>query len=284
MTSVACHFPAVVAARRASAAVDQPGRHPQAGARQGHRRRRGPPREPARNRTAHDQNSAADRIGRQTREIDSDWCEHDPSLRSHQQDLAEENRRLRGRVGAGKPVTGRTRPQQGDHRGGPAAATSPCPPGRRGRHPLTSRSGCVDRSGQGYAIAVVGRDDGPEEGAAITRDEAQEWFTQFLLRRVRRDDYPSTTQLDLIEKSIPRELLDEYLRVLVDKVAHDRYPSIPLLYRIQHLIKHLPHSGYEHRPYRAEREDTEHNRTTATEPDKKTGAAASTRADEEKSR
>jgi hypothetical protein len=78
---------------------------------------------------------------------------------------------------------------------------------------------------------VVGRDDGPEEGAAITRDEAQEWFTQFLLRRVRRDDYPSTTQLDLIEKSIPRELLDEYLRVLVDKVAHDRYPSIPLLYR-----------------------------------------------------
>ena len=78
---------------------------------------------------------------------------------------------------------------------------------------------------------MVGRDDGPEEGAAITRDEAQAWFTQFLLRRVRRDDYPSTTQLDLIEKSIPRELLDEYLRVLVDKVAHDRYPSIPLLYR-----------------------------------------------------
>ena len=131
---------------------------------------------------------------------------------------------------------------------------------------------------------MVGRDDAPDEGAAITRDEAQEWFTQFLLRRVRRDDYPSTTQLDLIEKSIPRELLDEYLRVLVDKVAHDRYPSIPLLYRIQHLIKHLPHSGYEHRPYRAEREDTEHNRTTATEPDEKTGAAASTRADEEKSR
>ena len=131
---------------------------------------------------------------------------------------------------------------------------------------------------------MVGRDDAPEEGAAITRDEAQAWFTQFLLRRVRRDDYPSTTQLDLIEKSIPRELLDEYLRVLVDKVAHDRYPSIPLLYRIQHLIKHLPHSGYEHRPYRAEREDTEHNGTTATEPDEKTGAAASTRADEEKSR
>src|SRR5919107_692363 len=35
----------------------------------------------------------------------------------------------------------------------------------------------------------------------------------------------------LLEKSIPRDLLDEYLQVLVDRVAHDRYPSIPLLYR-----------------------------------------------------
>ena len=131
---------------------------------------------------------------------------------------------------------------------------------------------------------MVGRDDAPDEGAAITRDDAQAWFTQFLLRRVRRDDYPSTTQLDLIEKSIPPEMLAQYLRVLVDKVAHDRYPSVPLLRRIQHLIKRLPHSGYEHRPHRAEREDTEHNATTTTEPDEKTGTAASTRADEEKSR
>jgi hypothetical protein len=128
---------------------------------------------------------------------------------------------------------------------------------------------------------MVGRDDAPEEGAAITRDEAQAWFTRFLLRRVGRDDYPSTTQLDLIEKSIPREMLDEYLWVLVDKVAHDRFPSAPLLRRIQHLIERLPHSGYGHRPRRAGRDDTEQDGTTATAPDEKTGAAASTRADEE---
>ena len=34
------------------------------------------------------------------REIGSDWWEHDPSLSSHQHDLAAENRRLRERVGA----------------------------------------------------------------------------------------------------------------------------------------------------------------------------------------
>ena len=68
------------------------------------------------------------------------------------------------------------------------------------------------------------QEDAPEEEATITRDEAQAWFTRFLLHRVRRDDYPSTTQLDLIEKSIPREMLDEYLQVLVDKVARDTFP------------------------------------------------------------
>jgi hypothetical protein len=34
------------------------------------------------------------------REIGIDWWEHDPSLSSSQHDLAEENRRLRERIGA----------------------------------------------------------------------------------------------------------------------------------------------------------------------------------------
>jgi hypothetical protein len=79
----------------------------------------------------------------------------------------------------------------------------------------------------------------------MTRDEARAWFTRFLLERVRREDYPSTTQLDLIEESIPRRMLPEYLRVLGDKVTHDRFPSIPLLQRIQRVIDDLPHSDHE---------------------------------------
>ena len=98
-------------------------------------------------------------------------------------------------------------------------------------------------------------DDDREDAADITGDEARAWFTRFLLRRVRRDDYPSTTQLDLIEKSIPREMLPQYVRVLVDKVAHDMFPSIPLLRRIQHLIERLPASGHQPRPHRTEHDD-----------------------------
>ena len=100
------------------------------------------------------------------------------------------------------------------------------------------------------------RDDTPDDAAEITRSEAQAWFTRFLLRRIRREDYPSTTQLDLIEKSIPREMLPQYLRVLVDKVAHDMFPSIPLLRRIQHLIEHLPNWRHRPRPRRPEDGDS----------------------------
>ena len=130
----------------------------------------------------------------------------------------------------------------------------------------------VGGSGRGYATPVVDRDDAPD--AAITRDEAQAWFTRFLLRRVRRDDYPSTTQLDLIEKSIPREMLEQYLRVLVDKVAHDAFPSIPLLRRIQHLIERLPHRGYGHRQSRTEDDDNEDVTTDTGSEEKSRSASA----------
>jgi hypothetical protein len=70
----------------------------------------------------------------------------------------------------------------------------------------------------------------------MTRDEVRIWLVRFLLRRVRADRYPSTTQLDLIEEIIPCHMLDEYLRVLVDKVDDDYYPSIPLLYRMARVI------------------------------------------------
>ena len=64
----------------------------------------------------------------------------------------------------------------------------------------------------------------------------------------------STIESDL---RLVYRLLDEYLRVLVDKVAHDRFPSVPLLRRIQHLIECLPHIGHPHRPRRAGRDDPE---------------------------
>ena len=46
------------------------------------------------------------------REIGIDWWEHDPTLSSGQRDLAEENRRLRERIG--ELETGRTAQRNGE--------------------------------------------------------------------------------------------------------------------------------------------------------------------------
>ena len=74
----------------------------------------------------------------------------------------------------------------------------------------------------------------------MTRDEARSWFIQVLLEKVRDDPYPSATQLALIEESIPHEMMSDYLDVLMDNVAQDTVPSIPMLQRIQRAAESLP--------------------------------------------
>jgi hypothetical protein len=74
----------------------------------------------------------------------------------------------------------------------------------------------------------------------MTRDEARGWFVQMLLDKVRTDPYPSFTQLELIEQSIPNAMIPDYMEVLMDKVAHDTYPSLAMLARLQRAAAALP--------------------------------------------
>jgi hypothetical protein len=74
----------------------------------------------------------------------------------------------------------------------------------------------------------------------MTRDEAQGWFVQLLLDKVRQDHYPSATQLAMIEETIPREMLPDYLEVLMEKVSGDSIPSVGMLRRIQRVAESLP--------------------------------------------
>jgi hypothetical protein len=73
-----------------------------------------------------------------------------------------------------------------------------------------------------------------------TRDEAQGWLVQALLDKIRSDPYPSATQMALIEKVIPREMVADYVEVLIEKVAQDDWPSIPMLQRIARIADTLP--------------------------------------------
>ena len=69
----------------------------------------------------------------------------------------------------------------------------------------------------------------------MTRDEAQAWLVQMLMDRVRETRYPSATQLDLIEASIPTAMIPDYFELLMEKVGDDEFPSLPLLRRAQHV-------------------------------------------------
>ena len=57
-------------------------------------------------------------------------------------------------------------------------------------------------------------------------------LANLLLQRIRQDDYPSATEMQLLESIIPQSMVSEYLDVLLEKVQADTWPSIPMLQRI----------------------------------------------------
>jgi hypothetical protein len=67
------------------------------------------------------------------------------------------------------------------------------------------------------------------------RQEAQVALARLLLAKIRRDNYPSSTQMDILEEMIPRALASEYFDVLLEKVARDQWPSVSLLGRMSRL-------------------------------------------------
>jgi hypothetical protein len=70
--------------------------------------------------------------------------------------------------------------------------------------------------------------------------ESRAVLAGLLLKKVRDDRYPSATQMDLIEQIIPPQLLDRYVEVLMDKIAQDNRPSIPMIHRVSRVIKSMP--------------------------------------------
>jgi hypothetical protein len=70
--------------------------------------------------------------------------------------------------------------------------------------------------------------------------ESRAVLAGMLLKRVRDDRYPSSTEMDLIEQIIPPQLMPRYVEVLLDKVAQDTRPSISMLHRINRAISSMP--------------------------------------------
>ena len=74
----------------------------------------------------------------------------------------------------------------------------------------------------------------------MNRIESQAVLAGVLLKKVREDRYPSSTEMDLIEQILPPQLLPRYVEVLLDKLAQDNRPSIEIIRRLQAVINRLP--------------------------------------------
>jgi hypothetical protein len=78
----------------------------------------------------------------------------------------------------------------------------------------------------------------PERRASMNdRLEAQTALANLLLQKIRQDKYPSSTQMDLLEQFIPRQLIRDYLNVLMEKVLLDNFPSIDMLRRLSRIVQ-----------------------------------------------
>ena len=74
----------------------------------------------------------------------------------------------------------------------------------------------------------------------MTREEANGWLAAMLMEKVRDDRYPSATQMSIIEGILPRDMVGDYLEILMEKAAQDTVPSIPMLQRILRVAQSLP--------------------------------------------
>ena len=74
----------------------------------------------------------------------------------------------------------------------------------------------------------------------LTREKVQTALAQVLLAKVRQDNYPSATEMDMLEEVIPPDLVRDYVNVLLEKTLTSRWPSISLLRRLQRVMARLP--------------------------------------------
>lgn len=67
-------------------------------------------------------------------------------------------------------------------------------------------------------------------------NELHERYAEVLLDRIRSDQHPSVTHMDLFEAVAPPRQLAEYALHLMEKIESERNPSISMMYRVRKLI------------------------------------------------
>ncbi len=64
----------------------------------------------------------------------------------------------------------------------------------------------------------------------------QDRFAEVLLEKIRGDNYPSVTQMDMFESVASPRLRAEFALHLMERIDEDMWPSVPMMQRVQRLI------------------------------------------------
>ena len=73
----------------------------------------------------------------------------------------------------------------------------------------------------------------------VSRLQVQTALSRVLLDKVRNDNHPSFTQMNMLEQTLPQSMHREYVSVLLEKVMGEQWPSISMLRRIQRFSNQL---------------------------------------------
>ena len=73
----------------------------------------------------------------------------------------------------------------------------------------------------------------------VSRLQVQTALSRVLLDKIRNDNHPSFTQMNMLEQTLPQSLHREYLGILLEKVMGEQWPSISMLRRIQRFSNQL---------------------------------------------
>ena len=65
----------------------------------------------------------------------------------------------------------------------------------------------------------------------------QEHFAETLLNKIRHDQYPSVTQMDLLESLASPRVTVQFVMDLMERIEDDPYPSIPMMQRAIRLMQ-----------------------------------------------
>jgi hypothetical protein len=76
--------------------------------------------------------------------------------------------------------------------------------------------------------------------SAVSSEQVQTALSRVLLQKIRQDQYPSYTQMTMLEQMLPPSLYREYASVLLEKVLNDDRPSTTMIRRLQAFASQIP--------------------------------------------